>query len=164
MRPRFPSVSGKVEAYSATLESFGQDPLPRWVDPTPRVAADEGDFPLRLVTGPREPVYVNSQFRRIPSVSRSRPEPLALLHPRAARTSGIADGERVVVVSPHGCATLRARVSDRVHPECVVVPGGWSEASANLLTDDATLDPVTGFPAFRSGICRVERDTRHSDC
>jgi anaerobic selenocysteine-containing dehydrogenase len=51
---------------------------------------------------------------------------------------------------------MRAQVTDQVHPEVVVVPGGWSEANANLLTEDQTLDPISGFPSFRSAVCRIE--------
>jgi hypothetical protein len=38
----------------------------------------------------------------------------------------------------------------------VVVPAGSAEASANRLTTTEGLDPVSGFPAFRSVACRVE--------
>ena len=62
------------------------------------------------------------------------------------------------MVSPHGRVALEARVTDRVHPGCVVIPAGWSEANANLLTHHTRLDPVTGFPGFRSGVCRIERE------
>jgi anaerobic selenocysteine-containing dehydrogenase len=155
-KPAFPSASGKIEIYSAALERFGYDPLPDWKESRRRPARDGGDYPLTLVSGPRTRAYVNSQFRQIPSIASLMPQPLAELHPVAARRAGIADGERIAVVSPHGRIEMRARVTTRVHPECVVVPAGWSDANANLLTDDAELDPISGFPLFRSGVCRVE--------
>jgi anaerobic selenocysteine-containing dehydrogenase len=84
------------------------------------------------------------------------PRPLAEVHPDTAGRAGIAHGEPVAVVSPHGRIVMHVKVTTRVRPDCVVVPAGWSGANANLLTDDGTFDPVTGFPAFRSGVCRLE--------
>jgi anaerobic selenocysteine-containing dehydrogenase len=152
----FPSASGKIEIHSPTLERFGYDPLPDWKEPRRRPARGGSDYPLTLVSGPRTRAYINSQFRQISSVASLMPKPLAELHPDAARRAGIADGDRIAVVSPHGRIKLHAHVTTRVHPECVVVPAGWSDANANLLTDDAALDPISGFPLFRSGVCRVE--------
>jgi anaerobic selenocysteine-containing dehydrogenase len=153
--PSFPTASGKIEIFSRTLERFGYDPLPEWHAPEAEAARD-GMFPLILVTGPREREYVNSQFRQVPSIALKNPRTTATVHPDTARRAGLADGDRVAIVSPHGRIVLRLRIAGRVHPECVVVPTGWSEANANLLTHDAGLDPITGFPAFRSGVCRLE--------
>jgi formylmethanofuran dehydrogenase subunit D len=63
---------------------------------------------------------------------------------------------KVAVISPHGRVVFTAKVGDRVHPETVVIPHGWATANANLLTDAEVLDPISGFPGFRSGVCRVE--------
>jgi len=154
-RPRFPTASGKVEFYSRTLERFGHDPLPAWRPSRYRSARYGIEFPLLLVTGPRGPAYINSQFRQIPSVRRKAPHPLAEIHPEVATSHGIADGDLIEIVSPHGRIEMHARVTERVHPECVVLPAGWAEANANVLTDDTALDPITGFPEFRSGVCRI---------
>ncbi|MHB8872046.1 MAG: molybdopterin-containing oxidoreductase family protein [Myxococcaceae bacterium] len=154
--PRFPTPSGKIELVSRLMERFGHPALPEWRERQERPETAGPGFPLYLVTGPRTRPYINSQFRHIPSIATKLTEPYAELHPDAARAAGVSDGQRIVVVSPRGKVSMRARVSDRVHPEAVVVPAGWGEASANLLTDPAALDPVSGFPAFRSGVCRVE--------
>jgi anaerobic selenocysteine-containing dehydrogenase len=152
-RASFPTASGRIEIYSPILERFGHDPLPDWSE---RRLRPGGDYPFILVSGPRTRAYVNTQFRQIPALAARMPQPVAELHPEAARRAGIGDGERVAVVSPRGRIELQARVTERVHPECVVVPAGWSDANANLLTDDVSLDPISGFPSFRSGVCRVE--------
>jgi anaerobic selenocysteine-containing dehydrogenase len=154
--PRFPTVSGKIEIYSKPLARFGYDPLPDWKVPAAYRRRDSRAFPLLLVTGPRTRVFINSQFRQIPSVRGKMPRALVELHPDTARSAGIRDGDRVAVVSPHGRIVLHAELTDRVRPDCAVVPAGWGDANANLLTDDARLDPLTGFPALRSGVCRVE--------
>ena len=79
------------------------------------------------------------------------------IHPGAAARAGIADGDRVRVASPHGAIDLGAQVTADVHPEIAVVPSGFPGANANDLTELARLDPVSGFPALRSLVCRVER-------
>jgi anaerobic selenocysteine-containing dehydrogenase len=154
--PRFPTASGKIEIYSKTLERFGHDPLPDWNEPAEESRRRGKDFPFILVTGPRKKTYINSQFRQIPSVRTKVPRPLVEVHPAAARRAGITDGDRVAVVSPHGRIVLHAKITTSIHPECVVVPAGWSDANANLLTSAEELDPVTGFPTLRSGVCRLE--------
>jgi hypothetical protein len=47
-------------------------------------------------------------------------------------------------------------VTADVHPEAVVVPAGFSQANPNSLVSGDRRDPISGFPAFRSGVCRVE--------
>lgn len=152
--PRFPTASGKVELYSETMSRFGHDPLPEWRPPSARPSAE---LPLWLVSGPRTRPYINSQFREIPSIAAKMPEPEALIHPRVAAGLGLRDGERVAVVSGRGRIELRARIDDSVQHESVVIPSGWPGASANELTDAGALDPISGFPALRSAVCRVER-------
>ena len=48
-------------------------------------------------------------------------------------------------------------VTTDVRPDVAMMPAGWQEANANLLIDGERRDPITGFPAFRSGVCRIER-------
>lgn len=151
--PRFPTASGKLELTSAALARFGHAALPTW---RPPAQAPDAAFPLWLVTGPRTAMFINSQLRQLPSVRTKQPAPTARLHPTAAAAAGVADGDRVAVVSPHGRIVMRAHVSAAVHPECVVVPAGWEAAGANALTSAGGLDPISGFPVMRSAICRVE--------
>lgn len=150
---RFGTVTGKAEFASTLLERAGQEPLPKWTAPTEALTAD---FPLRLVTGPRPRARINSQFAQSPSVTARMREPELLIHPGAAAKAGVTHGTRVAVVSPHGRIELRAVVTKDVHPECVVMPAGWAQANPNRLISDEKRDPISGFPAFRSGACRVE--------
>lgn len=151
--PKFGTVSGKAEFASTLLERAGQEPLPKWTAPTEAVTPD---FPLRLVTGPRPRARINSQFAQSPSVTARMREPELLIHPDAAAKAGVTHGTRVAVVSPHGRIEIRAVVTKDVHPECVVMPAGWAQANPNRLISDEKRDPISGFPAFRSGVCRVE--------
>ena len=152
--PRFPTPSGKVELDSSVLRRFGLPGVPSWSPPT---EAPDAEYPLLLVTGPRTRPYINSQFRQVPSIAQHQREPVAELHPSRAQALGLSDGDRVAVVSRRGRVELRLSVTDRVHPDSLVVANGWTQANANLLTDETRRDPVAGFPAFRSLACRVEK-------
>jgi anaerobic selenocysteine-containing dehydrogenase len=153
LRARFGTVTGKAEFASPLLERFGYAALPEWSPPSEQPSAD---FPLRLVTGPRPRARINSQFAQSPSVMARLREPEALVHPTAAARAGIVDGQAIDIVSPHGRITMKAVVTTDVHPECVVIPAGWGQANANLLIATDKRDPISGFPAFRSGVCRLE--------
>lgn len=150
--PRFGTISGKAEFRSTLLERAGQEPLPKW---TPPAEVPDAEFPLRLVSGPRPRAYINSQFHGIPSIEARLREPEALLHPDAATRFGVQHGARVTVRSPHGAVVFRAVVTPDVHPEVVVVPAGWADANPNRLIADTHKDPISGFPAFRSGRCAI---------
>lgn len=139
---------------SAVLEEAGQPGLPVW---TPPSDAPSPEFPLILVAGPRTRAFINSQLREAPSVRAKMPRPLARLNPAAAAARGIADGDPVIVRTKVGSVQFWAELSGDIHPEVVVVPHGWAEANANLLTDLSGLDPISGFPAFRSRACQIAR-------
>jgi anaerobic selenocysteine-containing dehydrogenase len=150
--PRFGTPTGKAELKSTLLEAHGHEGLPVWTPPSEALTEA---FPLRLVTGPRPRAFINSQFHGVPSIEARLREPEALLHPDAAAKAKVTHGSRVRVESPHGAAEFRAVVTTDVEPSSLVVPAGWAEANVNRLIDASKRDPISGFPAFRSGVCRV---------
>jgi anaerobic selenocysteine-containing dehydrogenase len=135
------------------LERAGYSALPEWTAPSVQPSPD---FPLLLVTGPRTRAYINSQFRQIARIRLLEPEPVVRVHPDAAHAAGVGHGERVAIVSPVGRVELRLSVTRDVRAEVAVMPAGWEEANANLLVNGERRDPISGFPAFRSGVCRIE--------
>jgi anaerobic selenocysteine-containing dehydrogenase len=152
--PRVGTGSGKIELASGLLARAGHAAVPEWSPPSLQPSRD---FPLRLVTGARGRAYINSQFRQVARIRLLEPEPLLRVHPDVARAAGLSDGERVAVVSPVGRVQLRLAVTTDIRPDVAMMPAGWEEANANLLIDGERRDPISGFPAFRSGVCRLER-------
>ncbi|MBK5965252.1 molybdopterin oxidoreductase [Thiocystis minor] len=156
----FPTASGKVEFDSSELRTAGHDGLPVYREPaespvsTPELARD---YPLVLTSGARTKYDTHSQHQRIAAMRRVIPEPLIEIHPDDAAPRGIADGEPVRVRSPRGAVRFVARVTDRIKPGVVHCTHGWNSANVNELTDDRHLDPISGFPPFKSGLCEVER-------
>ena len=151
--PAVGTPSGKIELASALLARAGHPALPEWTPPSNRPSVE---YPLTLVTGPRTRAFINSQFRQVARIRLLEPEPVVRVHPEAARAAGVEHGRRAAVVSPHGRVELRVSVTTDVREDVAVMPSGWEEANANCLIDGERLDPISGFPAFRSGICRLE--------
>ena len=151
--PRVGTPSGKIELASGLLARAGQPEVPEWTPPSLQTSPG---FPLRLVTGARTRAFINSQFRQVARIRLLEPEPLVRVHPDAARAAAVSHGQRVAVVSPVGRVELRLAVTTDVRPDVAVMPAGWEEANANLLIDGNRRDPISGFPAFRSGVCRLE--------
>ena len=155
----FPTASGKVEFDSQELREVGHEGLPVYREPaespvsTPEIAAA---YPLVLTSGARTKFDTHSQHQRLERMRRAVPDPLIELHPLDAGPRGIRDGEPVQVRSPRGAVRFVARVTDRIKPGVVHCAHGWSGANVNELTDDRHLDPISGFPPFKSSLCEVE--------
>lgn len=157
----FRTPSGKVEIYSERLEKLGYDPLPSYHEPDegPVSAPDVArSYPLILTSGARVLEYVHSQLRNLSHLRQRVPEPWVKLHPETARELGIRDGEKVIVESPRGSIEVKVRITQGLNPQVIRIPHGWSEANVNILTDDGARDPISGFPAFKSLLCKVGKE------
>jgi len=160
----FKTASQKVEIYSEAMAQFGYDPLPTFHEPfeSPVSKPDIAEtYPLILITGARIESYTHSRFRDMPSLRKLYPEPLVEIHPQTAQSLGVKDGDMVRVESLRGNIRVKARLTEVVHPKIVSVTHGWSNetgANVNCLTDDAAVDPVSGFPEYRSLLCRVVKE------
>jgi anaerobic selenocysteine-containing dehydrogenase len=158
LKEGFNTPSGKVELYSETLQRHGYNPLPCYEEPpespvsTPDLA---NRYPLILITGCRSRFYTHSQFRNLSTLRKQNPEPLIEINMETAKGLAISDGDIITVESPRGSIRLRARITDRIHPKVVSVPHGWSEANINLLTDSQMRDPISAYPPFKAGLCKV---------
>jgi anaerobic selenocysteine-containing dehydrogenase len=158
LREGFYTYSGKIELYSMSMETNGYYPLPDYDEPgespvsRPDIAVQ---YPLILTTGGRYPLFVHSQHRTINKLRKHAPEPLMQIHPQTAEAFGIKDGDQTVVESPRGAIVIRAIYDAGILPGLVHIPHGWQEANCNRLTDDMARDRISGFPAFKSSLCRV---------
>ena len=149
----FKTPSGKVELSSGVMASRGYDPVPG-----PVVPESGPDFPLILTSGARSVGYTHSRYRNVPALRRLQPKPLLSVHPDTAAAAGLSDGDIGVVVSSEGRLRVEVTLADDLVPRVLRMPHGWEEANVNRLSsarlDD--LDPVSGFPCFRSLPVRLE--------
>ncbi|MCC6848867.1 MAG: molybdopterin-dependent oxidoreductase [Deltaproteobacteria bacterium] len=160
LRPRIPEVlrtpSGKIE--------LAPPPL---VADVARLAAtlDRAPAPLVLV-GRRTLRSNNSWMHNLDVLVKGRPACTLHVHPDDARRLGLADGGAARVRSRVGALELPVEVTDGIMRGVVSIPHGWGHddpasalrvaaahagANANLLADDAAIDPLSGN-AVLSGI------------
>ncbi len=157
----FPTRTGKVEFDSVELREAGHDGLPIYREPaesplaTPDIARD---YPLVLTSGARTKFDTHSQHNYIERMRRAVPHPLVEIHPSDAEPRGILDGDPVQVSSPRGAVRFVAKVTERIKPGVVHCTHGRNDANVNELTDDRHLDPISGFPPFKSLLCQVARE------
>jgi anaerobic selenocysteine-containing dehydrogenase len=146
----FDTPSGKVELASNTLETHGQDPLPRVSPP-----ATQDVYPLVLSAGRRSIYYAHSQFRNLESLSKGQLDAQAEIHPRTASAYNLSDNDRACVESPIGSITVNVNVTDTVIEGTVSLLHGSPDANANELTDHRECDPVLATAPLRAGVCRL---------
>ncbi|MEU6988178.1 molybdopterin oxidoreductase family protein [Streptomyces sp. NPDC046324] len=131
----------------------------RFVPVVHRGPAEETDaaYPVVLTTGRVVAQYQSgAQTRRVDELNAAAPGAFVELHPRLAERIGVAEGERVAVVSRRGRAVAPARITTSIRPDTVFMPFHWpGEGRANTLTNPA-LDPVSRMPEFKTCAVRVE--------
>ena len=165
--PGFDTPSGKFEIASSILAEHGYDPLPVYTEPGegPLARPDLArEFPLVFNSGTRTRFDFRSQHHGVEGLRESLPEPFVVLNRQDAGARGIDDGDLVVVQTPRGALTYRARVTDDIVPGAVdaAMGGGgplgseaWQNTNVNELTDLARLDPISGFPVYKTLLCQV---------
>jgi len=156
----FPTPSGKMEFASKILEEAGMDPLPCYEEPkwsprsTPKLAKT---FSLILTTGTRLPMYMHSKTFRLPWVRMLRPEPMLDMNPQDAKKRDISQGDWVSLATPKAAVRVKANVTDIVPPGVVAIYHAYPEVEVNTLIEPDYLDPISGFPGFKSLICEVRK-------
>ncbi len=172
--PGFETPTGRIELYSTELERCGLDPLPGWQEPWYDPARQPElcrDYPLRLITGARVPVFFNSEHRNVPALRAFNPHPWVELHPDDAAAAGLADGAWGWVETHYGRCKRKLRVTPELLPGCAHAQASWwnpdggpSERQGlfdlpelctnNLLPSQLQGDSGFGYP-FRAMRCRV---------
>lgn len=164
----FATPTRRLEVWSETLLKAGQPPVPDYVPPTPAP-----DFDL-LLAGAKSVAYCHSQHRHLPALRKLQPEPSLELNPKTAEARGIAEGDRLRIVTRRGSFQAVAKLSPGLHPGTVSGQHGWwqscdelglpaypatgaGSANVNLAVDGERRDPVSGAFALRSTPCRVEK-------
>jgi anaerobic selenocysteine-containing dehydrogenase len=174
-KPRgFATPSRRVELYSQVFLEHGYAPLPEFVEPPigpvarPDLAAR---FPL-ILTSAKSSVYCESQHRALRSLRKHAPAPEVTLHPAAAQSRGIAEGDWVSIETPEGSVRARAHLNENLDPRVAVGEHGWWQAcpelglpgydpfdatgaNLNLLIGTDARDPISGTAAHKSYLCEV---------
>jgi len=156
----FPTPSGKMEFASTIMEEANYDSLPTFKEPklsprsTPEVAKD---FPLILTTGARLPMYIHSRTFRLSWTRGLRPDPMLDINPIDAAVRGISQGDWVTLSTPRNSIKVKANLTEVVPPGVINIFHGYTEPEVNTLVEPDYLDPVSGFPGFKSLLCEVKK-------
>jgi predicted molibdopterin-dependent oxidoreductase YjgC len=112
------------------------------------------DYPSMLTTGR---IYVHyhtgTMTRRSPSLNKEVEDGFAEINPRLAKELGIAQGEKIRVLSRRGEIEIRADLSERMEKNTIFIPFHFVESAANMLTNPA-FDPIAKIPEFK--VCAVK--------
>jgi anaerobic selenocysteine-containing dehydrogenase len=126
---------GKVAIYNTTFEANGFNPLPVWVEP-PESPTGTPDllprYPLCFSDFHTSKVYNAGWLRNVPYLREVLPYPTLQIHPETARARGIADGDWVIVESPHGQMRIKAQLYPGIRPDTVMALHGWWQGCEEL--------------------------------
>ena len=156
----FPTPSGKVELFSNFLKELGHDPIPGHRESPESPVTNQAlaqEYPLILTTGARTVEFLHSMYREIKRLRKKRPEATIEIHPDTAKSLSIEDGEEVILENRSGAIPIKVSVTEDILPGVVNVPHGWEDSNINMLTEDTSVDPVTGYPLLKSLLCRIRK-------
>ncbi len=126
----YKTPSGKIEIYSEKMSAAGYDPLPKWI---PKASTPDSTYPfyllLRRWPGIKHSAPVNSDN---PYSLDAFPYPVAVIHPSKAASLGIEDDDEVWIESSNGKMKARARISERIRPDCVMTNHNYGHTMLGL--------------------------------
>lgn len=96
-----------------------------------------------LATSQRQLRHLNSQHPA--AIGDVRDDARVQIHPAAAVSRGISDGGDVVVRTTTGAVQMTATLNESLHPDCVVLPHGWTDANVSRLTSESRVDSLTAM-------------------
>ena len=151
----FYTPSGKYELASSLLKQYGFPALPAY---TPPLDEENPDLPFIMCSGGRLPGAFASRFHRVTWTRRAlRPQAAVDLHPADAEALGIREGDRVEVFTAQGTLECRANPTYMCLPGVLHLYHGYDEADVNAILPPEHLDPISGFPGYRSFRCGIRK-------
>ena len=148
--------TGKIEFVSTILNVCKKE----WHEGVPayhdfRETLPMKEYPLILSTGSRKPQLFHSRTYRLPWLVNLEDCPIVELHPEDAENYSVKTGEMVTLETPVGQMDMEAVVNSSCLQGAVNVYHGAGNYDINLLIDDQYIDPISGFPGFKSYCCRI---------
>ena len=100
-------------------------------------------------------MFQHTRTFRLPWTRALSPDPHADINPEDAAAAGIVDGAWMTIATPKGKVVVRAHVTNLVRVGDVHMYHDWPQANANDLLAGDYLDPISGFPGYRSSLCKI---------
>lgn len=153
----FATPDGRLHLTSSLLADCGYDALPVFHDWRSRAPLGP-EFPLVLCTGARRTQWFHSRTYRLPYLAELERAPLVSLHPAELARLGASEGEALRLTTPRGSITVYAEADAGVLPGAAhVYHGAPGAENINTVLDGDWIDPISGFPGYRSYVCRLEK-------
>ena len=86
-----------------------------------------------------------------------RPDHMLDINPVDARLRAISQGDHVIIATARNQLRVKANLTEIVPPGVVSITHGNPVADVNLLIEPDYLDPISGFPGFKSLLCEVAK-------
>ena len=166
--PLRPSLAGRLQTADGRIACA----QPLMLEELQRLRG-ELSLPLEdelLLIGRRHVRSNNSWMHNSHRLIKGKPRDQLLMHPQDLAERGLQDGQQVELASRVGCVRVQVQASDEMRPGVVSLPHGWGHdragvqlgvaaghpgVSANDLTDEQWLDPVTGNAALNGVPVRI---------
>ena len=116
------------------------------------------EYPFILNTGSRLPMFIHTRTYRLSWTSSLRPDhPSADINPEDAARLSIKQNDAIRLTTPKDAIVVKANLTQMVQPGVVHIFHGHPQADANRLIDRDYLDPLSGYPGFKSDLCKIEK-------
>ena len=153
--------SGKIEFVSEITEKYEDRPgysgLPEYTD-WRESAGDMEKYPFILCTGARKAHLFHSRTYRVKWLSSLEPHTVVNICHEDADKLGVTEGDKVTLSTPAGSMSLTVQLDAGVKKGVVHVYHDDPDFNINLLFPNDYLDPISGFPGYRSYICALEKE------
>ncbi|GAV24165.1 molybdopterin oxidoreductase [Carboxydothermus islandicus] len=118
--PEIKTDSGKIELASGAFEKAGAKRVPTWKPP----GVTEGNGKLRFLHG-HTAVHTHTSTFNNEYLHALMPENVLWINTRTAEKLGIKNGDLVEVKSDYGKVTIKAKVTEAIHPDAVYMVHGF---------------------------------------
>lgn len=103
-------------------------------------------------------MFIHSRTFRLTWTSSLRQHhPSADINPEDAVKLGIRQDDSIRLSTPQDSIMLKANLTQMAQPGVVHVYHGYPLGDVNRLFEADYLDPLSGFPGFKSALCKVEK-------
>ena len=120
-------------------------------------------YPFVFITGRQlEHWHTGTMTRHSRVLDALEPGPCVMINPVNLKQFGLKTGDYIVIESCRGKIAATTRADEHMQEGVVMMPFTYSEASANLITNDA-LDPFAKIPEFKFCAVKLSPGVRDGD-
>lgn len=154
-RQGYNTNTAKFELKSTIIDkykAFGLDALPTYKEFNNEV----DEYSYLLTSGARIPNALHSRLHDVKLSRVLKNEASCDISSLDAKELGVANGDYIKIITKIGSLDVKANITDRVLYKNIHMYQGYREADINSIVCD-NFDPYSGFPAYRSCKCKIEK-------